>query len=75
MHLYERVFVAVFPFDSFVARCGALREERELSCLVLEDDEAVVGWMYIFFHSQAKIISVPGRNVKRGRRNELTVVE
>lgn len=64
VHFHKRVFVAVFPFDSFVAGRGALRQKRELRCLVLENDEAVVGWMYIFFHSQGKIISVLPLKVK-----------
>lgn len=43
MYFYKWVLVAVFPFDSFVARRGTFCQERELRSLVLENDEAVVG--------------------------------
>jgi hypothetical protein len=53
VHLYERVFVAVFPLDSVVSLRSALRQKRKPSHVVAKYDRAVICWVYTAFHNRS----------------------
>lgn len=56
MYFYERVLVAVFPFDRLITLSGRLGQKAKACLFVAKYDQAVGLWVNTAFHN---LTSVP----------------